>query len=1688
MSFSVNRLRLALCLMCIGLGATSLFGQSISIGSASPDLVTCGAPQMFQVDLQNTGGIPLTNVEVSIALNDGVVYQAGSVSGGGVTQQSIPLPDSVIFDSPDIPAFQTVSFTFLAYATCAASDSGFVFNTIETSYDQGQDSVGSDPFSLLRPALSIQSVSPSSVTDTLGATFTRCVTLINGGYGPLNSFFFAIEQDTSRLGISNIRLSPSNTPLVPTYNGDSIVLVLNSLQIATTGNLDNQFDQNETIEICYDVEIRSCQDKASNLLTYWGCYGEICETQFSSANVVVTTDAPIITHSRIFDQNTCYGNGISTTKIIITNTGNGPARDLTIDFWMGEANGARDNYFSSLDTSQIQWKDDAGNVTMVSPYYTENLVNSTSAACLPPNPIRRARILIPFMAPGEQDTLIYQMFDCCKTWCSLNPSVAHRTWYELTYYGICDSTEFNVPPQNIKGYNIGRVISLATNGPTDINPGDTAQYCLEHSDFRFLDFAPGGYAQADLILPPSLNFTGLLSDIYFEDQQGDVWPASNFIVIGDTLRAQFPFPSPPGFNREKSQLKFKLVPNCGGPCDGGPSIIEYNLYEVADTSCNCLSVIYCTSFPVTVHCGVCNCEDGGMVFLDFESIRANYGLPDTNDDGLPDVAPFDTTVTRQNYIMFGDTLRTHFIGVVDTSAANPFWDLGYARSTITRADLLTPIAQSIRIVDVSTGNTFICQLPTPTVATVTGSTRSFTLPFDTTVLSGCMPPGYVFEVGDSVDVTVHYQVTLNASGLVQTQSIDNEFALASSTTGDTAQCDNYSGSFVMVGYYYTNCCYTKYSASGCNQINISQNYYLSVGNCCANYAGGNIFKNEYRHWGIAGQSSIQIPPGYNFISGTLQHVRTRGTQSTASTTVPITPTAISNDSIYFNFANEFSTNGGTIPEGDDGYYGVVRIVLEPTCEVDPDSPSRVRYNWGFDPVPALLASGSANPFRSSYDSLDYQGPSLEISPVLPVIPGIGAQISWDFIIENNSNIHDADNSWFGLVSPSGQIIPSSVVDLGTNNVLTDVNGIYQFGLLEPDSLRTFRIFANYNNCAYDSLRIVTGWDCPGYPSDLASAICIDDIGYVYVEPQPSELQGSLSMPAGPYDICDSILVEINVVSAQLADVANPRVNVLLPINAGLTYQMGSAEMEYPVTAGYGGVADPTISGTLLSWDLNTINALIQANDLPGTAVQDSNSFTLRFYLETNCNFVSGGRFIVQLQGNRICGDPMPQVLIFSDPIDINGAVQPYQTTVAGSSTQNGSCPMDKTIDVSVVNNGSGSSSPNDSIFVDLNPGITYSGNFVGGSNAPTPTVPTIRNLSGGTQLAWPLPAGLSPGDTVQFTFDVDLTESVPCGPNVVTISSTVNSNLFCARDGSTCSAAAQTGSFLLTVPVDRADLNMTGFASSLAPVTGGYEYNYNGTIQNTGVDINAGTTTNVDFYCDSDNSGGYTPGDVLIGNYNTTVAITGAMPHNFAGMINIPNIACSDTNQIFALIVPDSAAGACLCDTAMANTNVVLPVQWLSVNGEVQPQGNLVSWEANLLPGHQEFRVQKQQAYGWQVISEAITAPGSSFEWVDHSPRAREVYRVRQTDQSGLHTYSASVELQRAASGFAVFPNPAKEIVYLRGRAGTPFQLTDLRGKELIKGSLDEGDTPVEIGELPAGVYLLEFVAPDGRVEKIVVE
>ncbi len=262
-------------------------------------ITPCLNQATFTVNMENVSPFYMSNMALTIALPTGINYISGSSTNA--TETNITNLNQPQFSLADIGEStsnnNTLSFSIAIDATCELQtflDAGGVVknevtiladltnigNTINCNLTHS-----SQPYGASIPNLSITGITEQSHNGTVGETFQRCISIINGGSGGLATFSL---EDTHGAGIS---ITSVDVGTIST-SGLTELIVLTGADFTAIGNNDNIFDPGETIIICETVNITACVGTASNFKYYWGCNGSVCQELTDGANVVFPGEIP----------------------------------------------------------------------------------------------------------------------------------------------------------------------------------------------------------------------------------------------------------------------------------------------------------------------------------------------------------------------------------------------------------------------------------------------------------------------------------------------------------------------------------------------------------------------------------------------------------------------------------------------------------------------------------------------------------------------------------------------------------------------------------------------------------------------------------------------------------------------------------------------------------------------------------------------------------------------------------------------------------------------------------------------------------------------------------------------------------------------------------------------------------------------------------------------------------------------------------------------------------------------------------------------------------------------------------------------------------------------------------------------------------------------------------------------------
>ncbi len=1211
-------------------------GQSLTFNNSTATALTvCGSEDIFVVEFINTADSTLENVEILVELPDGIEYVPSSLSDSSifnVVESNISDLAAVLFSADDIPSGASITFSFDAIANFNAYTNqlnGNIFsNTVTVNYTGNSESDVTDSYNILYPALSITLVDPMAASVFVGESFTRTVTIVNGGYGSLSSFVVKDVYD------SNLSLDAVD---IGTLNANQDEITLTAADFVSIGNEDGTFDQNESITITQTLTATGCNSTQDEITAYWGCDGQESPSNIKYPYTTVNLYAPSLDITATSSFGTCVDGSADPQRLTVINSGTGPANETEIEIrpWAN-------NQYTRVDPGSITYTLN-GTTVSLTPSSSQSAV---SYDCLGSTPIDGFTVDIPTIQPGDTLFLDWDHYTCATTYCGAVNYIGWR--YFGDYTDMCNSSSYDI-------YGVGNVRNYKSmdtfyESPSDLADGQVGTYTLNINSATFeLEEGTSPYFEIVFDIPVGLNWSGVASDIEYTSGQS-TWSSSqlSYDILNRILKVRYDLPIPSGFSLNHSQFNLNLTADCAA---GASDVsVGMQLFHVMDTNCNNpyrIAMTCLETAETSLHCpGTC---DHGLSFNSFEIERISFGTSDNDLDGLPDATnSLDMDLVKTNRVMMSDTFETTFSGLVKTSGTFTDWEYGYAQSKVPYGDEIQIISARIDILDESSGQTISCN-NVPFTSSVSGGVRTVDFDFSSSTLSGlgCSDfTNFKMEDDDEVSLVATYKVIGNIGGSADQVTITNDFYVSDTENGTAYQCNDWDGNFTVVGYYYYTWKSNQYNVKTCT-YDVTQNYYMSIGDCCTNYSGGNMFPYEYRNWSHLKSVRVEIPAGYSFVAGTLEQWRTRYTNVTTKETVSISPTSISGTTHTFDLTNYQVENGGTLNFSDDGFNGRITIEVQPECTVNEVANLPVDYYFTFQES-SFLSGNLSSEYAGQTDYVKYFKPKLTPSSVLPTQDGIGTTVTWDLKIKNT--VAAASNGWFYLQDLSGNIVVEEVINTSDDSEIIPINGFYQIGDFSINGSGNYQITASYNSCDISTLTVLTGSDCTGYPTDLGSYTCGTNEMDLYVAPQPSELQIRVDNFINSLDECDnSITIEVEMLSAKLAAVDSLFVNIIQPNSQTVTVESGSVEVLYPISGSYTGISDPAFQGLVYTVNGADMDATLASNGLVGVTDLSSNMVRLRMNLLLDNSYKPGEIINFQIGGQRPCGDDLPTLALAFDP-------------------------------------------------------------------------------------------------------------------------------------------------------------------------------------------------------------------------------------------------------------------------------------------------------------------------------------------------------------------------------------------------------------------------------------------------------
>lgn len=1491
------------------LSGFTLSGQITMISSSlSNNLTACLNDATYTVTINNLSPYDLSEIQVNLILPDGVNYVSSSVVGG--VEGIVSGVDTLQFTMPDIPSLTQTSFSVLISAGCMQSYTAKM-NIFEISYvgDNGiggvinaTDSHQSNLYTISVPDLSLVSMTNQTFYGNVGDVFTRCITITNGGNGSLSAFVLEHVHGTG-LTIQSSTLG-TTTPF-----SDGTIHQLTAADFATIGNGNSTFDPGESITICEVVEIMSCSDAQSVYNYSWGCNNDICQQLSDAANVVFSSETPnlMITPWNSFTNNVntglgsnCYGNnanGDFPSSLTIVNNGTGDAVNTLIDIagsYSSNTGWVNTNYYSSINIASLTIEINGGGQQPIVPVST---VNGVAKACLPPDPKNGFILTIPLIEPGDEVVIRWNHFTCCIDYCenSVRKHLLH--WrYRGSYTNNC-GTNYDIPQSNALPQSNGSYYYRNQISP-DIVPGtmvdnesSTVTFMAVNSEFS-LPRSNNHRFKYRVILPDgclNVNTNSLVIRNHLGVVQGHV---PTVVTSGDTV--DFVFTNIP--MGTQWTVSFDLSVDCSTCPVEGIKALQFQTLYAPNINCGCWQMMGCVTANIDVLCPPV-CEGANLVGKSVR--RINLGLPDNDNNGLPDTGPHDMNQVRTDRMMHGDTLEVYNKSYIHNPNNTTFTSVVLNHTMSNHGQRMTYARSVVSIYKASTGIYYTStNVNINTNVTTTGSTRNWRNGFNIQSLPSLgMNTGDYLETGDSVIVYSYYVNTVNNNAnyldVVNTES--GMFATANTAFENAPQsdlfgCNTLNKEFTLIGWYYTNSGANSLTTKDCDEITLTQSYYLSIGPCCNNYNGGNLFPFEYRHWSAPANMFVDLPDNYEYVSAEFIFNATGGTLVTrpGSVYMPVNPVSVNGLTYEFDLYPFFGEQGSGAPVifGDDGFSGTLRVRIRPTCNVS-NGTNNTRYRWTYRPVAQLNPSQYALTNWLTTDPVTYNGPILTMQSNILMINSQSGQETWDLTFQNTSFESNAVDFWIGAPS-NGGITADSILELTTNSwFYPNANGIFNVTDLPANTTAMYRLYTTITSCEPASIVVSSGWGCSGVPVSVEDYECDPLSLTLTINPLTPSFESQITLLGdGSNELCDELDFEIVIRNYQLGYGFNMTTDIQLPY--GLELISGSSSLIYQ--GADTPLPDPgLVTGTTYRWDLS--NTILSDDGLVGIVDSVNNNYIIRFKARTLCGFNSGQRVFVRGAGESFCGSVHQSELNYSPPIFLNNMTAPYSTDITIGIDFITPCGPNNQTTLTILNQGNDAFGSSDSISFVLPTGLTYTPNsFVPVHNASiAQTEPVIVNSGSQIILKWPLLQGVAMGDSMVFQINLTPTPiDLPCVITELRAFTNVLLSADCSIDGNTCTAGLITGESSKYIYIYKTELEETdAFANVHLNPDGSESLSGSFTLYNQGASLSDNYSLIYEIIQDVNGDGIYSAGDTVVWTETIASTILGGTSETFT-FGNIP--------------------------------------------------------------------------------------------------------------------------------------------------------------------------------------------------------
>lgn len=542
------------------------------------------------------------------------------------------------------------------------------------------------------------------------------------------------------------------------------------------------------------------------------------------------------------------------------------------------------------------------------------------------------------------------------------------------------------------------------------------------------------------------------------------------------------------------------------------------------------------NFPVTLRCPENMCLEGGMNFYNFDLERINVGQIDDKLEGLATQRSQSSIQTAQvsrhtQRLMYGDTLRALFEGIVAEIDSPAFWQHGFASSRIEHGEILEPVGAKLTIYDASLRRYLQCdQIEMSSYVEAPNRMFFYDITPEKIAESQASFIGYVFEGRDSVWLETLYRVQKNLGDSVLRAQVENRFYLSDvanpSLRSQVHQCGDHDAAFTALGFDFLLGEPQQIQVSYPYQ-EISQPYHFLIGGSDI-FTGSDPFPFEYRYFGHIKRAQMSLPPHYEISSLALEQggevYLLANDQEQPESEMPDTSSICQTEQYEWNLEESFLNSRGDGILGDGEFEGKISVRLIPTCGASEDQLEKIKWSFTYAHSGWLNGGKESRWYHKEPDRLHYQVPQLGMTYLDPACDPDSHHLSWILSIRNPQNNPVASHSWVHIFSPDSGVEVNMVVDLQQGDTIHAMEDLYRLGQLQPGEEEMYEIFIQYEDMPPDFLTVYSGFGCNGYPQ----TVNIQSDSYADLDLFPNLTLDQLQLSEPGTEAADSVGSDMNV--------------------------------------------------------------------------------------------------------------------------------------------------------------------------------------------------------------------------------------------------------------------------------------------------------------------------------------------------------------------------------------------------------------------------------------------------------------------------------------------------------------------------------------------------------------------------------